>query len=78
MRLTKLVRAGSFGRSIRSPFCFLRRSSLSAFSLEPAGLGFDDVDGEIEHVLRHLLVLDHIEIVLRPADLVRITKRRAD
>jgi hypothetical protein len=51
---------------------------LSAFSLEPAGLGFDDVDGEIEHVLRHLLVLDHIEIVLRPADLVRITKRRAD
>jgi hypothetical protein len=34
IRLTILVREGSFGRSIRSPFCFLRRSSFSAFSYQ--------------------------------------------
>src|SRR5262245_24389048 len=32
IRFTTLVRAGSFGRSIFSPFCFLRSSSFSAFS----------------------------------------------
>jgi hypothetical protein len=30
--LTTFARDGSLGRSIRSPFCFLRRSFLSAFS----------------------------------------------
>jgi hypothetical protein len=40
IRLTTLVRDGSFGRSIRSPFCFLRRSQQrvpSQIGNEPRG-----------------------------------------
>jgi hypothetical protein len=82
IRLTMWVREVSFGRSIRSPFCFLRRSSFSAlsysssnFSRELALLAVNDVDGEVEHVLGDLFDLNYIEIVFCLANLVGTLER---
>lgn len=69
MRLTTLDRAGSFGRSIFSPLAFFSIISFSACSYwsskvcgSKSAFGVDDVQGEIEHVFRHFLVRDFVEI----------------
>ena len=50
---------------------------LELLRLEMSGLGLDDMDGEIDHVLRDFLVLDGVEIVLFLAHLVRVAQRDA-
>src|SRR6266571_2399919 len=50
---------------------------LKFFGLEVAGLGFDDVRRQLQHVLRNFLILDILEILVLFADLVRISQRDA-
>ena len=51
---------------------------LKFFGLEVAGLGFDDVRRQLQHVLRNFLILDIVEILVLFADLVRISQRDAE
>src|SRR3954469_2636546 len=46
--------------------------------IEVAGLGLDDVGGELEHVFRNLLVLDVVEEVGLLAHLVGVAQRYAE
>jgi hypothetical protein len=48
---------------------------LELVGMEVAGLRFDNVTGEIEHVLGHFFVRDVVEIVLRLSHFVRVAQR---
>src|SRR3979411_1685924 len=50
---------------------------LEFLRLEMSGLGLDDTDRQIEHVLGALCIRDFIEIICCLADLIRIAERNA-
>ena len=71
IRLTTFDRTGSLGRSIFSPFCFFAEKLferilvlvLKFLGLKITALCADDVQGQIEHIFRHLLIFDILEVV---------------
>ena len=51
---------------------------LELLRIEMPRLGLDDMPGKLEHVFRHLLIGNIVEIVLLVADLVWVTQRETD